>query len=187
MIDRRWLAAGILALGLTACGTTPPTRYLTLAVAAPAQPGAGGTGLVLRPLDVRWPAALDRLEVARPTGGVEMAVDELTRWSAAPGRLAAAALTADLLARRPGAVIAPWSDPTPADAVAVTVQVETVSEQMAGYGLTAEISIACGPAPPRRWTFEAQADGAHDTQGEAQALSRLLAALADRIAGDLAC
>ena len=185
MTGHRSLVAALLALGLTACGTTAPTRYLTLTAAPPAEPGHGGAGLVLRPPEVRWPAAFDRLEVARPTGAVAVTVEELARWSAAPGRLAAAALTADLVARLPGAAIAPWADPAPPDAVAVTVQVETLSARPAGYGLLAVVSIARGPAPVRRWTFQAEAEGAHDAQGEAQALSRLLGALADRIAGDL--
>jgi uncharacterized lipoprotein YmbA len=189
MTDHRSLAAALLALGLglAACGTTAPTRYLTLAAVPPAQPGQGGAGLVLRPPEVRWPAAFDRLDVARPTGGVEVTVEELARWSAAPGRLAASALTADLVARLPGAAIASWADPAPADAVAVTVTVETLSARPSGYGLTAEVSILCGAGPARRWTFDAQADGAHDARGEAEALSRLLGALADRIAGDLTC
>jgi uncharacterized lipoprotein YmbA len=186
MTGRQSLAAALLALGLTACGTTAPTRYLTLAAAPPAGAGPDVAGLVLRPPEVRWPAAFDRLEVARPTGAVEVTVDELARWSAAPGRLATAALTADLVARLPGAVIAPWTDPAPADAVVVMVQVETLSERPAGYGMLAAVSIARGPAASRRWTFQAEADGAHDAQGEARALSRLLSALADRIAGDLA-
>ena len=186
MTSRHSLAAAFLALGLTACGTTAPTRYLTLAATPPSGPGPDVAGVVLRPPEVRWPAAFDRLEVARPTGAVEVRVDELARWSAAPGRLAAAALTEDLLARLPGAAIAPWTDPTPADAVAVTVQVETLSERPAGYGLLAVVSVTRGPAPSRRWTFQAEAEGAHDAQGEAQALSRLLGALADRIAGDIA-
>jgi uncharacterized lipoprotein YmbA len=187
MTRRPSLAATILALALTACGTTPPTRYLTLTAAPPAGPRPDGPGLVLRPPVVRWPAAFDRIEVARPTGGVEVTVEELARWSAAPGQLAASALMADLVARLPAAAIAPWTDLTPTNAVAVTVQVETLSERPAGYGMLAVVSIACGPASPRRWTFQADAEAAHDAQGQAQALSRLLGVLADRIAGDLAC
>jgi uncharacterized lipoprotein YmbA len=187
MTGCRSLAAAFLALGLTACGTTAPTRYLTLAAAPPIGSEPDVAGLVLRAPEVRWPAAFDRLEVARPTGAVEVTVDELARWSAAPGRLAAAALTADLVARLPGAVVAPWTDPAPSDAVSVTVEVETLSERPAGYGLLAVVSIARGPVNSRRWTFQADAEGAHDAQGEAQALSGLLGALADRIAGDLAC
>ena len=177
MTGRQSLAAALLALGLAACGSTPPTHYFTLAEAPSTAPLPGGGGLVLRPPEVRWPAAFDRLEVVRPTGGVDVKVDELARWSAAPGGLAATALTADLMARLPGAVIAPWTDPSPANAVAVTVQVETLSERPTGYGMLATISIACGPAASRRWTFQAEAAGAHDAQGEAQALSRLLGAL----------
>ena len=88
MTGRPWSAATVLAFGLSACGTTAPTRYLTLAATPPERPALNGAGLVLRPPDVRWPAAFNRLEVARPTGGVEVTVEELARWSAAPGRLA---------------------------------------------------------------------------------------------------
>nr|MEA2799528.1 uncharacterized protein [Phenylobacterium sp.] len=179
------IVMALLALGLTACGTTPPTHYLTLAPAPPAGSAPGRSGLVLRPPEIRWPAAFDRLEVARPTGGVDVRVEEFARWSAAPGQLAVSALTADLIARLPGAAIAPWADPRPTEAIAVTVQVETLSERPAGYGLLAVVSIARDGAPPRRWVFQGEAEGAHDAQGEAQALSRLLGTLADRIAGDL--
>jgi len=64
--------------------------------------------------------------------------------------------------------------------------VETLSERPTGYGLLAVVSIARGPAPVRRWTFQAEAEGAHDAQGEAQPLSRLLGTLADWISDDLA-
>ena len=63
---------------------------------------------------------------------------------------------------------------------------ETLSERPTGYGLLAVVSIARGPAPVRRWTFQAEAEGAHDAQGEAQPLSRLLGTLADWISDDLA-
>ena len=83
MSRHRSILVALLALGLTACGTTPPTRYLTLAAAPPAGSAPGRAGLVLRPPEIRWPAAFDRLEVARPTAGVDVSVEEFARWSAA--------------------------------------------------------------------------------------------------------
>jgi|SRR5579859_103224 len=178
-------AAVFLTLGLTACGTTAPTRYLTLAPSPAATPHQAAAGLILRPPEVRWPAAYDRLEVTRPTDGVAVTVEEFSRWSAPPAQLAVAALTADLTARLPGGAIAPWTEAAPADAVAVSVQVETLSAEPAGYGLVAQVTIARGGLPPQRWRFQAEADGAHDAEGEAWALSRLLGALSDRIAEHL--
>jgi uncharacterized lipoprotein YmbA len=140
----------------------------------------------MRPPEVHWPAAFDRLEVARPSGGVEVTVEELARWSAAPGRLAANALTADLAVRLPGAAIAPWTDPAPADAVVVTVQMETINEQASGYRMMAVVSTTRGQGLARRWTFQSEAAAPHGAEGEAQAVSRLLGQIADQIAGELA-
>jgi len=179
------LAVMLLALGLAACGTTPPTRYLMLAVSPGAATDQAGDGLVLRPAVVRWPAAFDRLEVARPIGEVGVKVESLARWSAAPAQLAATTLTADLMGRLPGAVVAPWSETATPEAVVVTAQVEALDERPSGYAMTAAVSVARG-AVVRRWTFQADAPGAHDPEGEARAVSQLLGALAEQIARALA-
>ena len=175
----------LISIGLAACGTTGPTRYLTLSPVPPDQVGAGGEGLVLRAPTVRWPAAMDRLEVVRPHGDIEVTLEEQVRWSAAPGRLAAQALMEDLLARLPGARFAPAIGPAPAEAASVAVEVETFREEPTGYALVAIVTVTQGNEPPVSQIVVAEAAGPHDADGEARAISRLLGAVADRIAGSV--
>jgi uncharacterized lipoprotein YmbA len=185
MTIRQANAAALISLALAACGSTAPTRYYTFQATPPkAQPVAGGD-LVLRPPQVRWPAAFDRLEVARPDGGVGVTVEGLSRWSAAPEQLADAALTADLLARLPGATLTPWDDAAAPDAVSVKVEVLTLEAGPEGYDLAAVVTITRGAEAPRRRTFRGKAEGAPTPEGEAQAISRLLGVIADDIAFEL--
>ena len=186
MTWRDIVITGLLAFGVAACATTPPTRYLTLVALPPAGlQDRTGVGLTLTPPTVRWPAALDRLEVAQPGGDVEVTVAELTRWSAAPARLAAAALTQDLVARLPGLSIAPSFESAAPDAATVEVEVEAIDARPDGYGLLAAVTITRGGAAPLRRLVALHAAGTHNADGEAHALSGLIAAIADQIAGDL--
>jgi uncharacterized lipoprotein YmbA len=186
MTWRSALAVGLMTVGISACGTTPATRYLTLTAVPPNAPaGATGEGLVLRPPTVRWPAALDRLEVTQPGSGVVMTVAELNRWSAAPARLAAAALTQDLIARRPGLTLAHWSGPAAPEAATVDVEVEAIEARPDGYGLLAVVTIVRGSSAPQRRVIALHALGAPTAEGEARALSVLIAELADQVASDL--
>jgi uncharacterized lipoprotein YmbA len=183
MTRRPTLAIALLALGVTACGTTPPTRYLTLSDIAPSTPPARrADSLVLAPPTVRWPAALDRLEVARPAGGVEVSVPELTRWSAAPARLASDALIVDLTRRLPGLSFALRSDP---DAATVDVEIQAIERRADGYGLLATAVITAAHGAPRRRVLSLVAAGVPTADGEAEAVSGMIAAMADQLAEDL--
>jgi uncharacterized lipoprotein YmbA len=183
MIWRRTLPIGLLALGVAACGTTPATRYLTLAAVPPTpsqvRPAAA---LVLAPPTVRWPAALDRLEVAQPAGGVAVSVPELTRWSAAPARLASDALIVDLAARLPGLTFALRSDP---EAATVNVEIQAIERHTDGYGLRATLVITGAHAAPRRRVLTLEAHGAPTADGEAEAVSGMIGGIADQLAEDL--
>lgn len=182
-------AALLLLAAVAACGHTGPTRYLSLAAIPPAAaPDPARDPVALGRLAVRWPAAYDRLEVVRPTGDVELQVEELTRWSAAPGELAAAALEQDLQARLPALLLTPAGSPPPPDALNVAVDVIALELRDRTYSLTASVAVdgAAGAAPARRtFTVSAPASGS-GAANEAEAVSRLLAQVADRIAPDLA-
>jgi uncharacterized lipoprotein YmbA len=137
---------------------------------------------------VRWPAAFDRLEVVRPTGDVELQVEELARWSASPGELAAAALTQDLQARIPALILTPAGSAPPPDALDIAVDVIGLDLRDRTYSLTASVAVdgSAGAAAARR-TFNVSAPASGSgAAGEAEAVSRLLAQVADRIAPDLA-
>jgi uncharacterized lipoprotein YmbA len=180
------LAPSLLALA--ACGHSAPTRYLTLAAVPPTAPVAAGGDvgrLTLRPPGVRWPAALDRLEVMRAAGDVQLEADEVSRWSAAPGDLAAAALTQDLQARLPSLTLAsPGAGP---DALDLGVDVLAISRIGDGYRLTAVVTLSGGGGATRsQFVSVSTEESAQDAAAQAQATSRLIGKLADTIALDLA-
>ena len=84
----------LLAAALSACASSPPTRFLTLdPVSAPTPAGValyGGPAVRVRRVHV--PAALDRAEVAsEPRVGV-ISVDAFAHWAAPLGALARDAL-----------------------------------------------------------------------------------------------
>lgn len=183
------IAATILLLGgLAACGHTGATRYLSLAAIPPAAPPATSAVPVnVGRLSVRWPVAFDRLEVVRPVGDVELKLEELDRWSAAPGDLAATALAQDLQARLPSLTLTPVGAAPSSDAQDISVQVIGLEVQNGTWSLTASIAIGdmAGATRLRRtFTVSAPAQGS-GAQAQAEALSRLLAAVADRIVPDL--
>jgi uncharacterized protein len=178
-------AAVLALLALVACGHTPPTRYLTLTAVPPAAPAADPGRLILRTPGVRWPAALDRLEVMRPTGDVRLEADEVTRWSAAPGELAAAALTQDLQARLPGVVLAGRG--VDAEAMDLGVEVLALGRTSDGYRLTAVVSLSGGGRTPHsQFLSVATPERGQDAAAQAEATSRLIGKLADAIVLDLA-
>jgi uncharacterized lipoprotein YmbA len=181
-------AAILLLGGLAACGHTAPTRYFSLAAVPPAAASDPTAGPVnLGRLSVRWPPAFDRLEVVQPTGSVNVQVDELTRWSAAPGELAAAALAEDLRARLPSLTLTPAASVPSSDALDVAVEVIGLDVQEGAYRLTASVVIddAAGATRSRRTFTVSTPETGAGPAAEAKALSGLLAAVADRIAPDL--
>jgi uncharacterized lipoprotein YmbA len=182
-------AAILLVGGLAACGHTAPTRYFSLAAIPPAAPSdPAGAPVNLGRLSVRWPPAFDRLEVVRPTGSVDVQVEELTRWSAAPGELAATALAEDLRARLPSLTLTPAASAPSSDALDVAVEVIGLDVREGAYQLTASVVIddAAGATRSRRTFTVSMPEAGTGPAAEAKALSGLLAAVADRIAPDLA-
>jgi uncharacterized protein len=172
-------------LALAACGHSAPTRYLTLAPVPPTGAAALQGRFVLRPLGVRWPAALDRLEVMRPAGDVRLDADETSRWSAAPGELAAAALTEDLQARLPGLIL--MGRGADGEAMDLGVEVLALSPSGEGYRLTALVTLSGGGRAARsQFVSVSTAAPGQDAAAQAQATSRLIGKLADAIALDLA-
>lgn len=187
-LSSRAIAGVILAAGLAACGHSAPTHYLTLGSVPPGtRPDAPLTPTTVRLLAVHWPAAFDRLEVVRPTDGVELSLDETARWSAALGDLASAALAQDLRARAPGLALAPSTERrAPAD-LDLSVQVDALTLHEGTYVMTATFGFETpeGASLARRTVTLDTPAGATGAVDEAQALSRLLAALADQIVVDL--
>jgi uncharacterized lipoprotein YmbA len=196
---QKWAAfgrAGLIALGATAvtlagCGHSPQTRFFTLDALPPTGGAAGAsfTGPPLRLDSVHVPAALDRVEVVRQFAANELDVSDLDHWGAPLGELARRALTQDLNERLPaGAVIFPDS-PKPALAQDLIVDVLDIHTQ--GGAVTVTASYTLVQTRPQVSKIQRQVvlstlQASTDAAGQADALSRILAQLADKIAADLA-
>lgn len=176
------------ALGLSACATSPPTRFLTLdPTPAGAAPTPAYAGPPLRVREAHVPDALDRAEVALETRPGVMSVDDFAHWAAPLGRLVRAALAEDLAGRLPaGAVVTP-EEPLPpggcdlvADILAFNVEDGRARLEVSwallgpsGASRTSPIEILEGPAPGR------------GAQAVAAGLSALLGSLSSKIAAEL--
>ena len=184
------LAAAVSALLLASCGHSAPTRFYTLDPRPPAAsaPRVSGTRPV-RILAVRVPPMLDRLEVARQIQPAVVQVDDLARWSAPLGDLARDALAQDLAERLPGLEILPARSGAPDGTRDVTVEILSLRHADRAFDLDATVEIAdatSGAIVDQQHVRLSAAVERTDAAAEAEALSRLLAVLADRISPGLA-
>ncbi|HEV7610547.1 MAG TPA: PqiC family protein [Steroidobacteraceae bacterium] len=180
------IAAGMLTLLLISCGSAP-TRIYTLYPVAPAAmtPYAGPP---IRVDAVHVPPALDRIEVVGDIAPGELKVSDLDHWSAPLAEIAKQVLSADMVARLPpGRAIFPHLA-KPEDALGVSVDILDFRADANGPYLEASWSItATDPrTAPRRGAAQFRAKGSNTgATATANALSALIAQLADRIAADL--
>lgn len=197
------MSCGVLALCLAAatlagCGHSPPTRFFTLDALPPTggsvNMSAGLTGLPVRLDSVHVPAALDRVEIVRQLAPNELDVSDLDHWGAPLGELARRALTQDLADRlAPGAVIFPDA-PKPAPAQDLVIDILDIQTQGGGVTMVASYTLVqsvAAPGQPKPANVQRQVtlnlpQASPAAADQADALSRLLGQLADRIAGDLA-
>ncbi len=181
----------LAALALTACARSADTEFLTLDARAPADDshGAAYDGPPIQVGSVRIPADLDRSELIRHAGPNVIEIDDFARWAAPLGALAQRALTQDLTSRLPaGSLIYPAAPNIPGSE---TLTVDVLDFEIEDGRGTMDVSWALvqpdGAASPqagatRRLTVPVAGKGAAAT---ADALSRLIAALADDIANRL--
>lgn len=181
------LAAGLLTFLLISCHSAP-TRIYTLYAVAPAAPISRYEGPAIRVDAVHVPPALDRIEVVSDIAPGELKVGDLDHWSAPLAQIAKQALSADLVARLPpGRVIFPHLAKSEG-ALGVIVDVLDFGADARGAYLEASwiITTSSTDAVSRRGTahFRVRDSGTSAT-AIAQALSALLAQLADEIGADL--
>jgi uncharacterized lipoprotein YmbA len=189
------IALGLAAATLTGCGHSPPTRFFTLDSLPPTAATAGAfVGQPLRLDSVHVPAALDRAEVVRQLAPNELDVSEMDHWGAPLGELVRRALTQDLAQRLPpGAVIFPDA-PKPAPARDLVVDILDIQTQGGGVTMVVSYTLVQGlpqPDKPKLPNVQHQVtlnlpQASAAAADQADALSRLLAQLADHIVADLA-
>jgi uncharacterized lipoprotein YmbA len=132
---------------------------------------------------------LDRLEVARQIQPAVVQVDDLARWSAPLGDLARDALAQDLADRLPGVAILPGRSNAPAGALDLTVEILSLRHAGRAFELDATVELVdahSGAIVDQQHVRLSAAAERTDATAEAEALSRLLAALADRISPRIA-
>jgi len=181
-------AATILALTgaalLSACGSSPPTKFYVL-TPAPAARRAGAAGAPIQVAAVHLPEELDRLEMVSPLGPNRLDVRGEDRWAAPLDDMSRRVLTQDLEQRLPaGAVVSPRT-PQPQGARKLVVDLQDFGLDASGGGRLQGTWSLIGPnrkpALRRPVDLHAAAAGAAP-QSQAAAMSRLLGDLADAIA-----
>jgi uncharacterized protein len=202
MTIRRRIAAGLLCggvalLAIAGCGTTAPTRFLTLssvppepALASPASAGrrdARPQTLLVGAIEI--PQTLDRPQFVRRTGSNTVDLAELDRWSEPLDGMIRRSLADDLTARLPKLrVLTSVLPAVPIDRT-LTVEIDRFEADAAGVvTLNAQwFVLADGTAAPRmsrRSTIEERA-AANDTEAIVVAMSRALAVLSDEMASGI--
>ncbi len=179
----------MLTLTLTACGHSPPTRYFSLDAVPPNAPLATAKMAPVQLGAVRVPAVLDRPEIVAQDPAHRLAVREDDHWGAPLGPMIRRTLAQDLLARLPpGAFVLPDA-PAPAGSRGIVV---TLLDLRAGTDgrmtLEGSWTLTAGEAGTAVMTQEfslTQPMTSADSPAIADALSRVLGRLADRIAGSL--
>lgn len=180
---------GLILLSLlSACASSPPTRFFALDAVEPAAAPAGATGDPVKIDAVHIPPALDRSSLVRGESGNQLEISSQDRWAGDLGEMIRRVLTQDLASRLPsGMVIAPES-PAPASARGLVVDILTFQPQSPGeVVLDADWTLLEGTQsnPVMRRSEHLTATAAPSAQGEAAAMSTLLGQLADHIAAQI--
>ncbi len=180
----------LLILTLTACASSPPTRFFALdpvsAGASPTADQAADAGAV-KVDAVHIPPALDRDSMVRGESDNQLQISSQDRWAGDLGEMIRRVLTQDLAQRLPsGSVIAPES-PAPPSARGLVVDILTFQPQGGEVVLDADWTLLQGTQSNAvlRRSVHLTAPATSSAQGQAAAMSTLLGELADGIASQL--
>ncbi|HET8995068.1 MAG TPA: PqiC family protein [Acetobacteraceae bacterium] len=189
----KWYVLAVATpLLLAGCGSSPPTHFFTL---NPVKPAAGtppthAKGPPLQVRDVQLPPTLDRLEMVLRGPGTQVQVLGSDRWAAPLKGLIRQTLTQDLRDRLGENAVEATGTPTqPGKVQVLIVTVQEFSADASGR-VTLDANWALGRGNPpkpvlnRHATVHADA-GSVKPGAVADAMSRALGALADRIAAAL--
>jgi len=177
---------------LSACGSSPPTRFYALSEVAPTSTSAvsgDANAVPVRVEPVAIPAELDRLELVHHTGPNQVQVSDFDRWAAPLDEQIRRVLSEDLSARLPAGWVTDPNEPSTGDPR------RRLSIEIGRF----EANEGCAVTLHASWTLRAAHAGSSRSGVEridvpatspcpaslAAAMSRALAALADRLASTL--
>lgn len=180
----------VCALALTGCGHSPPTHYYSLDAVPPAAPLVTGRMAPVQLGAVRLPDSLDRPEIVEHDARYRMAVRENDHWGAPLAPMIRRTLAQDLLARLPpGAFVLPGA-PAPAGSRGIVVTVLDLRANTDGrMTFEGSWSLTDGDASAAVMTQDVSLSEPMRSASSpdiADAMSRVLGRLADRIAATLA-
>ena len=194
------LILSLALLTLTACASSPPTRFYALDPAPAGGSAHEASGTPVKIDAVHIPPALDRSSMLRGESGNQLEISSQDRWAGDLGEMIRSVLTQDLAQRLPaGMVIAPES-PAPANARGIVVDIMTFQPENSGQNsgdgpadgsgevtLDADWTLLQGTQsnPVLRRSVHLTAPAGASAQGEAASMSTLLGRLADGIAAGI--
>ncbi|HUB91098.1 MAG TPA: PqiC family protein [Dyella sp.] len=176
----------ILAAALTACGHSPPTRYVTLNAEPVIAPRVATQMQPVQLTAVHIPAELDRPEVVTQDAANRLTIHDTDRWGAPLGQMMRRTLAQDLLARLPaGAFVLPDAPAPPHTRILVVTVLN--AEADASGTLTMQVSWTLLSGHPAHTELRQQLTlsssmPSRDATAQAAAMSHVLGQLADRIA-----
>ena len=175
------------AVFLAGCGHSPATTFLVLDPTPPLAAVTAYAGPPLRVPFVHLPVTLDRPELVRRDVAGTLTVEDFARWSAPLGIMARDTLVQDLTQRLPGGAVLPPDAPTAPKEVRVEATVLAFEVSDGGAALTASYRlVTAGSSAVRPSVVQLSTPLSEDAPpARAQAWSRLLALLSDRIVADL--
>ena len=185
----RWLAL-TLAMLLAGCGSSPKTQFYTLDPVPPQGASRAAAAVPVQVAAVHIPPALDRQEMVRETAPHQLDVSDQNRWGGALDASIQRVLTQDLAQRLPPSGVVLPQEPAPQRHDAIVVDILQFDEDASGqvifdgsWSLTA--SGADTPLTRRHLRLSARA-GSNSYSDQVAAMSHVLGALSDNIAGELA-
>ena len=175
----------LLLLTLADCGSSPKTHFYTL----DAEPASGA--ITSAPVNARLevdhvtlPATLDRQSMVRQKAGNQLDISDQDRWAAPLDELIRRALTDDLRHRLPPETMLAPGDPTPPGTRTLMVNVQRFMADASGHVILEvdwSIQRHGRTVAPHHEMIRVPLSG-EDGQQVADAMSRALGELADRIA-----
>jgi uncharacterized protein len=175
---------------LAACQSSPPTHYFALTEIAPTAPrGTVAAQVPIRVERVTIPGELDRLEIVRRGASNQVQIAAFDRWAAPLEDMIRRVMAQDLAARLAPGTIANVNEPSaaePRNHLYVGVQ-EFAGDEQGAVRLHAAWLLQTSNAASTRGIEEIRVTADNATADAlAAAMSRALAAFADRIAAALA-
>ncbi len=188
MIATSYRIGGILLLAiaaLSACSSSPPTRFFTLDPVEPHERVQSHAAAPIKVTAVHIPTMLDRESMVRREHGHELQISSQERWGGDFGEMARRVLTQDLQSRLPEGCVVPAESPAPENARGLVVEILSFEPDESGnVALDADWALVQGsPAHPvLRRSVRLKQAGAASAATQAATMSQLLGELADNIA-----